>query len=100
MIPWKVEFDVKWAIAGDTTMASQADKLQAVNIKMFSVNNLENSYNLYLNEKLNYFKGLHKKVHTKLMKIENLWSTRITALGYSTGESFGFSSINFTSQHY
>lgn len=53
-------------------MASQADKLQAVNIKMFSVNNSENSYNLYLNEKLNCFKGLRKKVHTKLMKIENL----------------------------
>lgn len=34
-------------------MASQTDKLQAVNIQMFFVNELENCYNLYLNEKLN-----------------------------------------------
>lgn len=50
----------------------KSDKLQAVNIKLFSVNDLENCYNLCLNDKLNYFKGLLKKVRTKLMKIENL----------------------------
>lgn len=52
-------------------MVSQTDKLQAVIIKMFSVNDLGNSYNLGLNDKLNYFKGLLKEVHTELKKIEN-----------------------------
>lgn len=41
-------------------------------LRMFSVNDLENFYNFYLNDKLNYFQGLLKKVHTKLMEIENL----------------------------
>lgn len=96
---WKAEADVIWATARDMAMASQTDKPRAVNIRMFSVNDLENCYNLYLNDKLNYFKGLLKKVHAKLMKTETLWSIKIMALSYSTEESFVFSNINFTSQH-
>lgn len=64
----KAEADVMWATARE--MAGQTDKPQAV--RMFSVNDLEICYCLYLNDKLNYFQGLLKKVHTKLMEIENL----------------------------
>lgn len=64
------EADVMWATAREMAMASQTDKPQAV--RMFSVNDLEICYYLYLNDKLNYFQGLLKKVHTKLMEIENL----------------------------
>lgn len=64
------EADVMWATAREMAMASQTDKPQAV--RTFSVNDLEICNYLYLNDKLNYFQGLLKKVHTKLMEIENL----------------------------
>lgn len=66
----KAEADVIWTTAGEMAMAIPTDKPQAV--RMFSVNDLENCYNLYLNDKLNYFQGLLKKIHTKLMEIDNL----------------------------
>lgn len=81
----KAEADVMWATAREMAMARQTDKPQAV--RMFSVNDLENCYHLYLNDKLNYFNGLLKKVHTKIMEIENLWSIEIMAFDYSTQES-------------
>lgn len=55
---WKAKADAIWATTRDTAMASQTEKLRAVNIKMFSVNDLKNCYNLYLNDKLNFSKGL------------------------------------------
>lgn len=54
----KAEDDVMWATAREMAMASLTGKLQAV--RMVSVNDLENCYHLYLNDKLNYFKGIHK----------------------------------------
>lgn len=66
----KAEADVMWATAREMPMASQTDKPQAV--RMFSVKDLENCCNLYLNDKLNFFKGLLKKVQKKFMEIENL----------------------------
>lgn len=66
----KAEADVMWTTAGEKAMAGQTDKPQAV--RMFSVNDLENCYNLYLNDKLNYFQDLLKIVHTELMEIDNL----------------------------
>lgn len=50
--------DVMWATARETAMASQTGKPQAV--RMVSENDLENCYHLYLNDKLNYFKGIDK----------------------------------------
>lgn len=66
----KAGADVMWENAREMALASQTDKPQAV--RMFPVNDLENCCNLYSNDKLNYFQGLLKKVHTKLVEIGNL----------------------------